>query len=62
MDALRLGHSTGDGRHQREIEYRQGFNKDVLGVYEKALAQEQAQANRGFIKDLALTAGMLFMD
>jgi hypothetical protein len=62
MDALRLGHSTGDGRHQREIDYRQGFNKDVLGVYEKALAQEQAQANRGFIKDLALTAGMLFMD
>lgn len=62
MDALRLGHSTGDGRHQREIDYREGFNRDVLGVYEKALAQEQAQANRGFIKDLALTAGMLFID
>ena len=62
MDALRLGHSVGDGRQQREIDYREGFNRDVLGVYEKALAQEQAQANRGFIKDLALTAATLFVD
>ena len=62
MDALRLGHSTGDRRQQREIDYREGFNRDVLDVYKDALAQEQAQANRGFIKDLALTAGMLFID
>ena len=62
MDALRLGHSVGDGRQQREIDYREGFNQDVLGVYKDALAQEQALANRDFIKDLAVTAGMLFVD
>ena len=62
MDALRLGHSTGDRRQEREIDYREGFNRDVLGVYKEALAQEQALANRDFIKDLAVTAATLFVD
>ena len=43
-------------------DYNRSFDDKYLGVVEKMHAAEQAQANRGFIKDLALTAGMLFMD
>lgn len=60
MDAMRLGYDTGDGRHQREIDYREGLNSQIIGLEKQRMAQEQSLANRGFIADLARTAGMLF--
>lgn len=45
-----------------QTDYKRSFDDKYFGAIKEMQAAEQAQANRGFIKDLALTAATLFMD
>ena len=55
------GYASKAATLQGNLDYKRSFDDKYFGAIERMHEAEQAQANRGFIKDLALTAATLFV-
>ena len=56
------GYASKAATLQGNLDYKRSFDDKYFGAIEKLREDELARGNREFIKDLAVTAGMLFID
>lgn len=61
QDTLAHGREHYGGMHDKEIAYKEGLNKQYFDYLRNQTIENRDARNLNFVKDLALTAGLIFI-